>query len=440
MVQINDQQPARKLNLTRSHELLAKAEQLIPGVSQTFSKAPSQIVQGVSPVFLERGKGAYVWDVDGNRFIDYPTSLGPIVLGHDDPDVTEAVVRQVSQGTIFSLSHPIELEVAERIVDAVPCAEMMRFGKNGSDATSAAVRVARAFTGRDVVASCGYHGWQDWYIGTTTRSIGVPQAVSELTEPFIFNDIASLEAVFAKHNGKVACVIMEPVGVIEPEDGFLQEVAALCKKNGTVLIFDEVLTGFRVAYGGAQERYGVIPDLACFAKAVANGYPLSIVAGRRDIMERFDDIFFSFTFGGETVSLAAAKATMDKMKREPVIEHLWKQGSKIQDGYNSLAAEFGIDGVTQCIGLPPRTVCTFANPKTGEDDLVLRSILQQELVRRGVLFLFGFNISYALSDDDVSHTLDALREAMAVLASAINSDDPIEFLEGPPVQPVFRKA
>lgn len=431
---------AKKLNLTRSYELLARAQELIPGVSQTFSKAPSQIVQGVSPIFLQRGKGAHVWDVDGNRFIDYPTSLGPIVLGHDDPDVTEAVVKQVSQGTIFSLSHPIELEVAERIVDAIPCAEMVRFGKNGSDATSASVRVSRAYTGRDVVATYGYHGWQDWYIGTTTRNAGVPKAVTSLTATFSYNDIGSLEKVFAENPGNVACVIMEPVGVVEPEAGFLQSVAALCKKNGTVLIFDEVLTGFRIAYGGAQERYGVTPDLACFAKAVANGYPLSVVTGRRDIMELFDEIFFSFTFGGETVSLAAAKATMDKMQREPVIDHLWKQGRKIQDGYNSLAAEFGIDDVTSCIGLPPRTVCTFSNTDTGEDDLLLRSILQQELIQRGILFLFGFNTSYALSDDDVSLTLDALRDAMPVLSMAKNSADPGKYLKGTSVQPVFRRA
>ncbi len=436
----SDALEANQLNLQRSYELLARAEGLIPGVSQTFSKAPSQLVHGVAPVFLERGKGAHVWDVDGNEYIDLPTSLGPIVLGHDDPDVTEAVVKQVSQGTIFSLSHPIELDVAERVVDAIPCAEMVRFGKNGSDATSAAVRVARAYTGRSVVAACGYHGWQDWYIGTTTRSIGVPDEVSRLTATFSFNDIGSLEAVFDRNPGDVACVILEPVGVVEPEPEFLQGVSELCKKHGAVLVFDEVLTGFRVAYGGAQERYGVTPDLACFAKAIANGYPLSVVTGRRDIMEMFDDIFFSFTFGGEAVSLAAARATMDKMRREPVIDHLWKQGAKLQDGYNSLAAEFGIEAVTKCIGLPPRTVCTFTDAVTGEDDLVLRSIVQQELVRRGVLFMVGFNTSYALSDDDVSQTLDAIRAAMPVLARAIDSGEATRFLNGPPVQPVFRQA
>lgn len=432
-------QPAPR-SLKRSYELLEKAKKIIPGVTQTFSKSPSQLVLGVSPVYLDHGKGAYVWDVDGNKYIDYPTALGPIILGHDDPDVTEAVVRQIRKGTIFSLPHPIELEVAERIIDAVPCAEMVRFGKNGSDVTAAAVRVARAYTGRDIVAICGYHGWQDWYIGTTTRNRGVPKAVAALSKTFNYNDLASLKKVFDEDPGQVACVIMEPVGVVDPAPGFLQGVLDMCRKNGALLIFDEVLTGFRVAYGGAQSYYGITPDLACFAKAVANGFPLSVVTGRRDVMELFDEIFFSFTFGGETASLAAAAATMDKMKREPVIEHIWKQGRKIQNGYNNLAHELGIDEYTKCIGLPPRTVCTFKDPHTGANSLAMRSLLQQELVKRGVLFLFGFNICYALSDRDVEYTLDALRDALTILAAGTKAGDVDRRVEGTVVQPVFRQA
>jgi glutamate-1-semialdehyde-2,1-aminomutase len=431
---------SKPLELNRSYSMMDRARNLIPGGAQTFSKGPTQIVQNVSPLYLERGLGSHVWDVDGNEFIDYPTSLGPIVLGHNDPDVTKAVIAQISKGTIFSLSHPIELEMAETLVDAIPCADMVRYGKNGSDVTSAAVRVSRAFTGRDIVALSGYHGWQDWYIGTTTRNAGVPSAVSELSKRFTYDDIDSLVKLFAEFPDQIACVIMEPVGVVEPSEGYLKQVKDICHKNGALLIFDEVLTGFRIAYGGAQERYGVVPDLACYAKALANGYPLSVVGGRRDVMELFDDIFFSFTFGGDALSLAAGQATLAKMQNEPVFEHLWRQGQKLQDGYNDLAREHGIGELTRCIGLAPRTVATFSDQKSGQPSLELRSLMQQELVRRGVLFLFGFNISYALSDTDVDHTLEALRSTMGVMASAIDSGDVASWVDGKIVQPVFRQA
>jgi len=431
---------SKPLELSRSHSLLETARDLIPGVAQTFSKGPSQIVQGVSPVYLERGQGSHVWDVDGNEFIDYPTSLGPIVLGHNDPDVSKAVIAQISKGSIFSLSSPIELEVAATLIDAIPCAEMVRYGKNGSDVTSAAVRVSRAFTGRDIVALSGYHGWQDWFVGTTTRNTGVPDAVSELSKTFTWGDIASLQKLFAEFPDQIACVIMEPVGVVEPADGYLAEVRDLCKQHGALLVFDEVLTGFRIAYGGAQERYGVVPDLACYAKALANGYPLSVIGGRRDVMELFDEIFFSFTFGGDAISLAAAQATLAKMQNEPVIEHLWRQGQKLQDGFNDMAREAGVGDFTSCVGLAPRTVATFTDPASGQDSPALRSLMQQEFVRRGVLFLFGFNISYALSDADVDYTLEATRSVMDVMASAIDSGDPASWVDGKIVQPVFRQA
>ena len=431
---------SKKLELTQSYSLLDRARDLIPGVAQTFSKGPTQIVQGVSPLYLERGQGSHVWDVDGNEFIDYPTSLGPIVLGHNDPDVSKAVIEQISKGTVFSLSSPIELDVAETLIDAIPCADMVRYGKNGSDVTSAAVRVSRAFTGRDIVALSGYHGWQDWYIGTTTRNAGVPAAVSDLSKKYVYGDNASLEKLFAEYPDQIACVIMEPVGVVEPAEGYLQATKDLCKKNGALLIFDEVLTGFRIAYGGAQERYGVVPDLACYAKALANGYPLSVIGGRRDVMELFDEIFFSFTFGGDAISLAASQATLAKMQSEPVFEHLWRQGQKLQDGYNSLARENGVGDFTSCIGLAPRPVATFSDPESGHDSPALRSLIQQELVRRGVLFLFGFNISYSVSDADVDHTLEALRAAMGVVASAIDSGDVESWVDGKIVKPVFRQA
>jgi glutamate-1-semialdehyde 2,1-aminomutase/spore coat polysaccharide biosynthesis protein SpsF len=431
--------PPRNRDLRRSYKLKAKAQGLIPSCTQTFSKGPTQFIQGVAPVFLARGQGSHVWDVDDNEYIDYPMALGPIILGHNYHAVTEAVMRQMQEGTTFSLPHPLEVEVAELLCDIIPCAEMVRFGKNGSDATSGAVRLARAFTRRDIIACCGYHGWQDWYVGITSRSKGVPEAVRGLTIPFEYNNIQSLERIFAEHPGQVAAVIMEPVGVVQPENGFLEQVRAITEREGALLIFDEVVTGFRVALGGAQEYFGVLPDLACFGKAMANGYPLAAIVGRREIMELFDEVFFSFTFGGETLSLTAAKATITEMKEKNVISHLWEQGQKLKDGYNVLAREFGVEGYTECIGPPPRTVITFKD-ENGEESLALKSLFQQECLKRGVLFSGGQNICYSHSDADIEYTLRVYRTAMEILARAVESGDVLERLEGEPVQAVFRRA
>ncbi len=432
-------EPIPGRSLARSQEYLARARKVIPSCTQTFSKGPTQFVQGVAPLFLQRGRGSHVWDVDGNEYVDYVMALGPIVLGYDDPDVIAAVQRQLADGVTFSLAHPLEVEVAETLAKVVPCAEMVRFGKNGSDATSGAVRAARAYTGRDVVACCGYHGWQDWYIGTTTRRRGVPAAVCELTRTFTYDDVGSLERLFAEHPGRVAAVILEPVGVVEPTGDFLQRVAALTHANGAVLIFDEIVTGFRLALGGAQERFGVVPDLACFGKAMANGFPLSAVVGRREIMEVFDEIFYSFTFGGEALSLAAARATIAKLRERNVVEHLWRQGRALRDGYNALARELGLADRTQCIGFPPRTVLTFRD-RAGADSLAMKSLFQQEMIKRGILTSGGFTLCYAHSDEDVRRTLAACRDALGILATALAGDRVEAMLEGPVVQPVFRSA
>jgi len=424
--------------IARSLEYLARAENTIPGVSQTFSKNPNQFVRGVSPVYIDRGQGGRVWDVDGNEFIDFPMSLLPVVLGHNDPDVTAAVQEQITGGTIFSLPHPLEIEVSEMLIEEIPCAEMVRFGKSGTDATTAAVRVARGFTRRDRVAVCGYHGWGDWYIGTTTRDLGVPPAVKELSYAFEYNDIDSLRALFDAYPGEFAAVVMEPVGIIRPEDEFLERVAELTRANGALLVFDEIITGFRIGLGGAQAYFGVTPDLAAFGKAMANGYPVSAVVGRADVMTRFDEVFFSGTMGGEVVSLAAARATIRKMRDEPVIERLWETGRCLQDGYDAIAGEVGLAENTACLGLPPHTVAPFTDDD-GKGSIELRSLLQQELARRGILYLAGFNVCYAHTDEEVEITLKALRESLHVVAEAARGGRVEAALDGPAAEPVFRQ-
>jgi glutamate-1-semialdehyde aminotransferase/spore coat polysaccharide biosynthesis protein SpsF (cytidylyltransferase family) len=426
----------RQLERTRAY--LERAAQVIPSQTQTFSKGPTQFVRGVSPAFLSRGQGSHVWDVDGNEYIDYIASLCPVVLGYDYPAVSAAAIRQIHDGTVLSLPHPLEVELAERLVEIIPCAEMVRFGKNGSDVTAGAVRVARAFTGREKIACCGYHGWQDWYIGTTTRRLGVPVSTQQLTLPFQYNDPAGLERLFAENPNEIAAVIMEPVGVTEPKDQFLHKVKQLAHKHGALLIFDEIVTGFRMALGGAQEYFGVTPDLACFGKALANGFPLAAVVGARQFMKLFDDVFFSFTFGGEAVSLAAAIATIQELQEKNVIAHLWQQGKTLQDGYNVLAGACGLSAVTQCVGYAPRTLMTFQDAERCSA-LLQRSLLQQELVKRKVLFLAGANIMFTHTDADVEHTLRAYCVALEYLAEAVNSRNPQAYLEGEVIQPVFRR-
>ena len=303
----------------RSQLFLARAEQVIPLGSQTFSKSRTQYPWGVSPYFVQRAQGTRVWDLDGNEYIDFVNSLASVTLGYQDEDVTRAVAEQLQHsGVIFSLPHPLECEVAELICEMVPCAEMVRFGKNGSDATAAAVRLMRAHTARDHVAVCGYHGWQDWYIGSTARNRGVPQATRELTHAFAYNDLGSLQALFERYPGQIAGIVMEPMGATEPQPGFLQAVKDLAHREGALLTFDETITGFRFANGGAQAWFGVTPDLASFGKGLANGYPVSAIAGRRDVMKLMEEVFFSFTFGGETLSQGhAAEAAARAGDRHP---------------------------------------------------------------------------------------------------------------------------
>ena len=425
--------------LERSRALYDKAQTLIPGATQTLSKGASQFVQGVAPIFLARAKGSHVWDVDGNEYIDYPMALGPIILGHGYPAVDQAVQRQMQDGVAFSLPHPLEIAVAERLTAMIPCAEMVRFGKNGSDATAGAVRLARAYTGRDLIVCCGYHGWQDWYIGSTTFNRGVPAPVRDLLKTFDYNDIDSLARRFAEHPGQIAAVIMEPIGVVEPMDGFLAAVRDLCRREGALLIFDEVITGFRLARGGAQEYFGVAPDLACFGKALANGYPLSAVVGPRAIMKTFEQTFFSFTFGGEAVSLAAANATLKEIAEKEVIAHLWEMGRQLNDGFKVLAKEFGVDRFMHTSGLAPRTTINFFDD-SGRESLLVKSLFQQECLKRGVLFSGGQMICFSHSSADIEQTLRVYRSAMEIVGAALRHGNVGEKLEGAPVEPVFRRA
>lgn len=426
------------MKLDLSNALLARARKVIPSASQTFSKGPNQWVRGVSPHYLVRGEGAWVWDADGNKYLDYLMALGPIILGYGNERVNEAVTRQLRDGTVFSQMHPLEVEVSELLVELIPCAEMVRFGKTGSDATTAAIRVSRAHTGRERVAICGYHGWHDWYIGTTTRDGGVPGAVKGLSHTFAYNDADSLATLLAAHPGEFAAVILEPASVEAPKPGFLEAVRDIAHEHGAVLIFDEVVSGFRFSLGGAQQYYNVIPDLACFGKAMANGFPLSAVVGKAEIMKVFDDIFYSGTFGGETLSLAACKATIEELREKDGLGTIWRNGGRLQQGALALIDRYGLDGQVRAVGVGCRWVLAFPHADEYQGRL-RRSFFMQECVKRGLLF-FGLHVPcVAHGDDEIDFTLKVFEEVMPIFAAAFQADDFAARMEGQVVDAIFRK-
>jgi len=417
-----------------SNELYQRAKKIMHPVTQTLAKGPTQFVNGVAPKYLKRGKGSHVWDADGNEYIDYNMGIGPISLGYAYDKVDDAIRAQLRDGITFSLMHELEVEVCEMLHGIIPNAESIRISKTGADATSAAIRIARAFTGRKKVLCCGYHGWHDWYISVTSRNKGIPQEIRELTYTFGYND---LESVMNSLDEDVAAVILEPVVFEAPKNNFLHELQKLCKQNGTLLIFDEMWTGFRIAIGGAQDYFGIKPDLAAYSKAVANGMPISFLTGRKDVMQLFEEeVFFFTTFGGEALSLAAAKATINELIEKNVPAYLAEKGKLLKEGYNKIAADLEMS-YTSCTGYDFRTIVNF-NASAG-DPLLMKSLVQQEMIKRGILWAGFHNMCYSHSDDDIAYTLEAYRDVLPVLKKAVEENNIASLLRGEPVQPVFRK-
>lgn len=431
------QAPAAR-RLQRSAQLLERARRVIPGASQTMSKGPSQWAQGLAPNFVHRAEGATVWDVDGNAWLDFPMALGPMILGHCHPRVDEAITRQLQDGITFTLPHELEVEVAESLVAAIPCAEMVRFAKSGSDATSAAVRLARAITGRERVIVAGYHGWHDWYIGSTSRHRGVPAADRGLVHTIPPFDEHALRRALESHRGEFAAVVIEPIGASDPSPPYLRAAVELSRAAGALAVFDEVISGFRVAMGGAQERYGVTPDLATFGKALGNGMPISALAGPATHMSVIEEVFFSGTHGGETLSLAAAKATLATLASEPVHAHLEALGTTLQTGVRAAAARHDLGDWITCAGAPAWTLIGVREPDAAAGGLPAKTLLQQELLRRGILYNGSHFICAAHTVEDIERTVNAYDEAFAMLAKAL-PDDVEAVLEVPVLAPVFRQ-
>ena len=418
-----------------SNILLSKALKTIPLGSQTFSKSYIQYPENYSPMFLTHGNGSRVWDVDGNEYIDLVSGLLPNILGYNDPDINFAIQTQLQKGIIFSLATELEMRLAEKLCKIIPSAEKVRFAKNGTDVTSAAVRIARAYTGRDKMIVCGYHGWQDWYIGTTTRNKGVPKAVCELSVSVPYNDLNIVEDLLKTE--QFAGLIMEPCNSVEPLDGYLQGIKSLCDKYGSLFILDEIITGFRFSLGGAQDYFGVVPDLSCFGKAMGNGMPISAIVGRKDIMQEVEKVFFSGTFGGEALSLAASIATIEKFELSNVINYLWSYGKKISYSIEQLIIKYDLINIIKLCGYAPWKIFQFSDCKNGTS-FEIKTLFIQEMIARGILINSSLNINFSHGELELYKILQAIENVFCIISDCLKNRTMLEYLKCSAIKPIFK--
>ena len=446
----------KKIKINNSRKLLSIAKKIIPTGGQTFSKGTHSFSENFSPSHAHKGKGNKIYDVDNNKFLDFVMGAQPLILGYSDPDVNKAVNNQLKLGSTFSLANKLEIDVAKLLNQLVPSSEQVRFGKNGADANTAAVKIARAYTKRDHIAFCGYHGWHDWFISTTDKNLGIPKFNEKLAHPFNYNDLESLKKIFKKHKNKIACVIMEPVTVSNPKcmlnkkcnlrcqkyckNNFLKEVKKICKENKSLLIFDEVVTGFRYSLGGAQKLHNVNPDISCFAKAISNGVPLSAVVGKKKYMKLFSDVFFSFTYGGECLGLAAAKACINKLIKNNVLGKIYQNGKLFKDSLNKLIKIYNLENFFYCDGHPSRTVLIIKSNKIFSIPLVTKTFIQQELLKNGILWTGYHCITYTFNKKDINYALKAYENTFKKIIQIIDKNQDIKMhIKGNMLKKVFTR-
>ncbi len=433
------------MDFSKSLQLNDRFHSIVPGGAHTYAKGDDQYPEFSLP-YIVRGEGCRIWDLDGNEFIEYGMGVRSVTLGHAYKPVVDAAYKQMLKGNNFIRPATIELECAEKLLGMIKNAEMVKFGKNGSDATTGAVKLSRAYTGRDMIAICGDHPFfsvEDWFIGTTPMSAGIPKAIQDLTVKFKYNSIESVKTLFQQYPGKIACVILEPEKEQEPKNNFLHELQKLCNENGTVFILDEMITGFRWHNGGAQRVYDVVPDLSSFGKAIANGFSVTALAGKREIMQlgglkhdRERVFLMSATHGAEAHGLAAALETMRIYEREPVIDTLWRRGERLARGIKKSIDENQLTDYIPILGKP---CCLVYGSKDHEKkpSQPFRTLLLQETIKRGILAP-SLIVSYSHTDADIDITIEAFHEAFRVYRKAL--DEGIEkYLIGRPVKPVWRK-
>ena len=436
---------ADQMDFSKSRALQPKAHRLIPGGSHTYAKGDDQYPER-APGFIVRGKGCHVWDLDGNEYIEYGMGLRAVTLGHAFDPVVEAAYAQMQLGTNFSRPAKIEVDLAEVMLEILDGADMVKFAKNGSDVTTAAVKLARAYTGRDFVAVCGDHPFfsvDDWFIGTTEVNAGIPEAISRLTLKFAYNDLGSLRQLFDQYPNQIACVVLEPESFVPPAPNYLSQLKQLCEERGAVLMFDETITGFRWHLAGAQEFHGVVPHLSTFGKAMGNGFAIAALAGKREIMrlggldhDQPRVFLLSTTHGAETHALAASLETIRIYRERQVVEFLWKQGERLRTLLNRSIAENHLEGFFELAGRPCNLIFV-THDQDQRRSQPFRALFMQELIRRGVIGP-SFVVSFSHSDADIDRTAEAVHGALQVYRKAL--DEGIEkYLEGRPVMPVYRK-
>ena len=442
--------PEHSQRIENSLRRYQRAEQLIPGATQLISRRAYQFAEGISPLYAARAKGARFWDIDGNEYIDWVSGIRSIILGYCDPVVDEAVKSQIDRGTMYTVNHELEIELAEEMVQTIPCAEMVRYAKGGGEACTIAVRIARGTTGRDKILFCGYHGWHDWYLSAnlgTESSLnehlfpgidptGVPRALAGTAVPFPYGNLDALGELLDRHRGEVAAVIMEPLRSEMPPEGYLEGVQSLTREHDVILIFDEVSTGFRLSPGGVQPALGITPDMAVFAKSLSNGYSMGAVVGKRDIMEPAARMFISSTYWSDTVGIQAALTTLQEIRRRDIPAHLDRIGSELKQRINSAAEETGAP--VSCEGLNVTPALKFALDDPLET-AKLSTLYIQEMAKRGCHGYAAFCPNGAHADGEVEQTIDAIRETFTILADAAHNGRVDERLECHPRKDSFRR-
>lgn len=437
--------PAPGNRFDRSIELAEALAHIVPGGAHTYAKGPDQYPSDCPPI-LTRGHGSHVWDVDGNELIEYGSGLRSVILGHAHPGVTKAVAAQLPLGSNFVRPAALEFEAAQDFLAAVPTMDMVKFAKNGSDVTTAAVRLARAVTGRSKVAFCStqpFFSTDDWFIGSTPMAAGIPRAVSALSLTFPYGDLEGLRAMLTQHEGQVAAIVLEVETATPAPAGYLEAVVETAHTAGTLVVFDEMITGLRWALGGAHSLRGVTPDLVTFGKALANGFSVSALAGQRDIMERGglatdkERVFLlSTTHGAEASGLAAMQATLAIHRHDGVAEQLASIGTRLTALVREVVASEGLSDHLIVRGHPANLVFATLGA-SGEPSQIMRTVFMRQLILRGILAP-SFVVNAAHSEDDLERTVDAVARACPVYRSALESDDPSPWVGGRPVKPVFR--
>ena len=417
-------------NLERSNNFKKNARNIIPHQTGTFSRAASAYVEGVYPSYIKSGNGSHFTDVDGNEYIDYFMGLGPITLGYNYEPVNKAIISQLKEGILFSLPHPIEVELSEKISQIIPHAEMVKFEKSGSNAVTAAVRAARAFTKRDKIAYCGSGGvWHDWQAAMVSRDEGVPKFNSELIKIFEYNDYEGLEQIFEDNKNEIATIVLEPTMYEKPQNNFLNKVRQIANQNDSLLILDEIVTGFRFDLGGAQKYFNIKGDLVCFGKGMGNGLPISSITGTTEFMKTFDKLWVSSTNNSENISLAGTNAVIKEMEEKKTIAHCWDTGKKLFEGWNKTVKKFDLDA--KMYGYPIRMhLQCFDSNKI--ESISMKSVLLQEMVKKGIFMsvLGATFICYSHSEEDVKNTLSALENACEFVTKNVKNSNYDEFLEG----------